>query len=158
MKWIYLNNEKKTCVDDADFERFRDYKWTAANVHGYWIAVRKAKLGDGRRTTIMLHREILHAGSDLQVDHINGDTLNNTRSNLRLCLQSENKRNRKKPSTGVTSKYKGVSLWRGRWKAQITSHGTTHYLGLFKTEAEAAKAYNEAAEELHANFARKNRV
>lgn len=156
MRWIYLNNEKKTCVDDADYERFGLENWTAANVHGYWVVHRKAKIGDGRRTTILLHRAILNAGVGLQVDHIDGDTLNNTKSNLRMCLQSENKRNRKKPITGVTSKHKGVSLWRGRWKAQITSHGKTHYLGLFNSETEAAKAYNEAADELHGNFARKN--
>lgn len=104
------------------------------------------------------------------VDHINGDKLDNRRSNLRLATRSENEANKQKrrghkKSDGTTknhSKYKGVALMKGRkkcWRAIISTNannaGETKqvHLGTYYTEKEAAEAYNKAALEMFGEFA-----
>ena len=91
------------------------------------------------------------------VDHINGDTLDNRRSNLRVCDRSQNLCNRKKMA-GKSSRYKGVSYnkLRGKWDARLMFRGKQYCLGLFKTELEAAKAYDALAREKHAKYAKTN--
>lgn len=109
----------------------------------------------GKRTTVRLHRFLLKPPAHMQVDHINGNGLDNRRCNLRLCTNSENKRNQiKKP--GLIYKYKGISLINGKWAAAIKIHGEQIYLGRFLSEKEAALAYNEAAKKYHGEFARLN--
>jgi hypothetical protein len=94
------------------------------------------------------------------VDHINGDTLDNRRENLRVCTRKENNQNCNKRGTLPKSKYKGV-VWVkkvGKWKAQIKSDKKTIYLGYFKDELLAAKAYNSAAILYFGEFARQNKI
>lgn len=93
------------------------------------------------------------------VDHINGDGLDNRRSNLRVCSHAENRRNSKKVSgrRKLASHYKGVSHpSKNRWTASITVMWKTLHIGSFKTEIEAARAYDEAARNHHGVFARLN--
>lgn len=90
-----------------------------------------------------------------ELDHKDGDPLNNSLDNLRLCNSSQNKMNRKK-ALGKTSTWKGVS-WdgaRGKWMAQIKAYGKKHHLGRFDDEKEAAEEYMFAALRLHGEFAR----
>src|SRR5690606_13722007 len=111
---------------------------------------------DGKNTSI--HRLILGAKCGKYVDHINGDTLNNSRQNLRLCSQLENSRNRRK-QFGSSSSFKGVT-WNKlnkKWQAQI-KNGHNIYLGLFKSEIAASTAYNKKAIEIFGRFARLNQV
>jgi hypothetical protein len=105
-----------------------------------------------------LHRFILDAPSALEVDHINGNGLDCRRSNLRLATHKQNLRNQAAHSG--TSRYKGVSWNRQRngWDAQICLNGKNRYLGRFRTEVEAAKAYNEGARLHFGEFARLNEV
>jgi hypothetical protein len=93
-----------------------------------------------------------------QIDHINGDKTDNRIENLRNCTVQENNFN--KESTGGKSKYKGVYLEKARnlWCASICASGKRSYLGRFKTEKEAALAYNVKAIELHGEFAYLNEV
>lgn len=106
-----------------------------------------------------MHRTIAsragHAIDGLEVDHIDGDRLNNRRSNLRPATHSENGRNRPGQSNN-RSGAKGVS-WhkaRGKWQVHIKTDGQKRYLGLFNTVAEAAEVYRVAAELQHGRFAK----
>ena len=103
-----------------------------------------------------MHRIIVRLDRDdpRQVDHIDGDGLNNRRTNLRVATASQNAANRKKPAIG-SNPYKGVS-WRERsqvWYACIRHEGRSYHLGQFHTAEDAARAYDKAALELSGEFA-----
>jgi hypothetical protein len=104
---------------------------------------------------LLLHRAILNAPVGLEVDHINGDGLDNRRSNLRLATREGNQRNRAARRDN-TSGLKGVSLHvsTGKWQARIRTGGEQVYLGVFTTPEAAHEAYAEAAIRLHGKFAR----
>jgi hypothetical protein len=107
--------------------------------------------------TRLLHRIILDAPKGTDVDHINGNGLDNRRCNLRLATRSQNHANRfKKP--GTTSRFKGVRFERNRWHAQIRVQYKKTYLGSFRDEIDAALAYNAAALEAFGEFARINTI
>lgn len=94
------------------------------------------------RQTFAMHRQILglEAGDGCEVDHRNGDGLDNRRSNLRLVTRAQNKQN--VSARGGYSKHRGVTFDRRRqkWKAQVKLNGTTHNVGRFDDELEAARA------------------
>ncbi len=100
-----------------------------------------------------MHRVILQPTDGKQTDHINHNTLDNRRQNLREATPLENSRN-KKQGKGK-SRYKGVSPVKGRWIAQI-GIGGQNYIGSYKTEIDAAKAYDAAAMKHFGEFARLN--
>ena len=96
---------------------------------------------------LYLHREIMglppsgaQSADEPVVDHINGDPLDNRRSNLRVVTRAQNAQNRR--ARGGTSRHRGVALIpaTGRWLAQAGLHGSLHYIGTFATEAAAASA------------------
>jgi hypothetical protein len=96
----------------------------------------------------------LKTGDKSVVDHVDGNKLNNQKSNLRLCNISENMCNRKKLGAGsTTSKFKGVSKSGNKWRAVCRKNKIVYELGSFETEKEAAEAYNEKAKELHEGYA-----
>lgn len=108
-------------------------------------------------------RQYLHAAiteietSELDVDHKDGDTLNNRRDNLRPCLHALNCQNKKKTSSFTSSRFKGVSLTpSNKWIAAISLNGRQSYLGSFNTEESAARAYDRRARELFGEFAKTN--
>ncbi len=94
-----------------------------------------------------------------QVDHINGNPLDNRRENLRICENAENNRN-KGLTKASTSGYKGVSLYKrsGTWRAYIVTNYKQKHLGTFDNPIDAAKAYNVAAIKFHGEFARLNDI
>lgn len=98
----------------------------------------------------------MNATKEQLIDHINGDSLDNRRSNLRYCTYSQNLMNTHKVRSA--SGYKGVYRHRKRWYAHITLNGRRFYLGLFKTPQDAAHAYNAKAKELFGEFACLNPV
>lgn len=107
---------------------------------------------------VLLHRLIMEPMQGQVVDHINGDTADNRRANLRVCTVAENRRN-SKIRIDNTSGAKGVhvrTLRSGgvRYDAAIVSDGVCHYLGRFSTRDEAHAAYRTAAADLHGEFAR----
>ena len=147
-----------TLVDDADYEWLNQWKWCALKGANGLYVVRGVYLGGGRKNrkykTIRMQRLILNVNSGMVVDHINGDTLNNQRDNLRICTQRENSYNTKRPSDN-TSGFKGVS-WsksRGKWEARIKANGKHKFLGYFDNKKEAAKTYDCSAKELFGEFA-----
>lgn len=161
MQYIELTKGYVTAVDSADYERVAGHEWRA-NVHrrtdgsSRVYAMRAVRCG-GRTAQQMLHRFIMDTPAGMDTDHINGNGLDNRRSNLRVCTHGENMRNRR-PQTGVSSAYKGVS-WNkaaGKWLAQIRLGGKHKHLGLFTSEQDAAAAYDRAAQDLHGAYARTN--
>lgn len=105
-----------------------------------WNGPRKSRI------QIKMHRYIMSAPSDVQVDHINGNGLDNRRSNLRLVSNAQNGYNRRKRKIG-SSKYKGVTFLKHskKWQSQIKVDGKNKYLGVHDTEAAAARAYQVAS-------------
>jgi hypothetical protein len=153
MKTIPLvNGRGEAVVDDADYERLVGYVWSRDR----WGYARRNEKRDGRWITILMHREILAVPAGHQTDHADGDTLNNRRSNLRVCTQSQNNANKRK--CGGSSRYKGVS-WNARqrqWVATIMVNRRAIFLGLYADEEPAARAYDAAALQHFGEFARTN--
>ncbi len=139
-------------VDDKDFERISSMKWTLNSPSSQWPYARSfVRQG----VYISMHRMIVDCPDGLEVDHINGNTLDNRRCNLRVCTHAENMRNRK-INKDNKSGYKGVYLDKKykTWRAQIKVSGQKRYLGSYKTAEAAAEAYRTYAEILHKEFAR----
>lgn len=110
----------------------------------------------GRTSQVRMHRVIMDAPDDKQIDHINGDKLDNRRENLRLATNAENQRNTKRRSDN-TSGYKGVwQITNGRWRARLAVDGRDIHLGYFDTAEEAAAVRDVAALKYHGEFARTN--
>lgn len=111
--------------------------------------------GGGKWRTIRLSRFIMGAKDpNLFVDHINGDIFDNRASNLRVCLQKQNCRNRKPHHN---KKYKGPHQYApGKWRATICMDRKRIHLGCFSSEIAAARAYDQAAIKYHGEFARLN--
>jgi hypothetical protein len=144
-------------VDDEDYELVMQYRWNVlerarnGRTHGPY-AITDTGYGRTGRRGILMHK--LLTGWP-QTDHRDHDGLNNQRSNLRPATNSQNHAN-ERPGTGFASAYKGVSLGsRGHgWQARIrVGGGERLYLGIFKSEIDAARAYDAAARKHHAEYA-----
>jgi hypothetical protein len=156
---IYLGEGEWTIVEPADYYKFGHLKWSAAGENERFYAVRVLKQTiAGRVKTSFLHREILDAPKGTLVDHKNGDPLDNRRANLRLATAAQNRHNRRKIKTKTASIYIGVYFNKQieKWGARIGYQGKRIYLGSFKTEIDAGRAYDEAAKKYHGEFARLN--
>jgi hypothetical protein len=155
---IYLGEDEWTILDQQDYYRFGNLKWGVCghDEHIYGGRFIKTTKSSGIKL-VYLHREIMNAPEGLLVDHINSDTLDNRRANLRLATHSQNSCNRPKKSN-TSSRFIGVSFLksRKRWRAAIRHHGKRIFLGYFDSEIEAGKAYDEAAKKYHGEFARLN--
>lgn len=150
-----------TMVDDEDFDWVNQWKWHGKA--GQWgiYAGRHAGIRGGKRESMHMHRFIFGPtkGSAL-VDHIDGNPLNNQKSNLRACSHKGNAQNRKPMRTKKTSAYKGVCFQarERRFIARIYVNGFAIGLGYHKLEADAAAAYNEAAKKYYGEFAWLNKI
>jgi hypothetical protein len=119
-------------VDAADAAMVGAYSW---RIHREGYAERRVYAG-GKVLAVLMHRELLGLvrGDGHQVDHVNGNTLDNRRANLRVCTNAENHQNlHERPYRGAT--------WEARrnlWQARAKLAGKTHHLGRFATREEAA--------------------
>jgi HNH endonuclease len=149
MKEIPLHNTEGTViahavVDDEDFDLVKGSSWSLGGKPGYQYV--QAKRGGEE---VYLHRFLLGLvpGDGRKVDHKDGDRLNNTRANLRLCPngQRDNLQNRARLSTNNTSGYRGVSYEarKGNYKAYVMIDGRQKHLGYFTTPEEAGVAARE---------------
>jgi len=155
---IKLDKEKVVVIDDDDFELIKNYKWYAyTDGKGHWYALTSIKTEKGWRG-MRMHRLIMKASPNEQVDHINHNGLDNRRENIRICTVSQNHQNRH--ITRGKSLYKGV-YWdkeKKKWRAHIWIDRKRQFLGYFKTAKEAAERYNKEASELFKEFACLNEI
>lgn len=146
---IQLTRGFVALVDDEDFEALVQFKWRAFAGPGVrtHYATRMVRSDSGARTDVRMHRVIMAAPTGLEVDHIDGNGLNNQRSNLRIVTRSQNMQNQTRKGRGCSSRFKGVS-WdteRGAWRAFIRINGKKTALGVFRDEEKARDAYAAAA-------------
>jgi hypothetical protein len=150
MKTIKLSNGMESIVDDDDFESLSQNKWHILR-NGY--ARRPGKQRDKISGTVYMHRQIMGFPNGLQVDHINGNKLDNRKCNLRLATNSQNHCNRGKQANN-TSGYKGVSWHKqaNKWNARIVLLGRKISLGLYNDPKDASEAYLTASKIYHGEF------
>lgn len=166
MKTISLTQGKFAQVDDEDYDWLNQWKWCARaakkNSLHYYV-FRNGYDTNGKKVTISMHRQILNIiDSPLYGDHIDRNPLNNQKSNLRICTHAQNTLNRSSRKNS-SSKYLGVVKITSKrtglitWKAQCTKNNK-QYTKAYKTELEAAIAYNEIAILYHGEFANLNKI
>lgn len=169
MKTIFLTKGYEAIVDEEDYEYLIGYKWQANNaspagvvyaVRGFWDFKEK------NVKSISMHREIIKfinnnkISTNITVDHINGNGLDNRRSNLRFATKQQQSLNRQIRSDNKSG-YKGVYwVWtnktktKGKWRALIKAEGKRKSLGLYDDPLMASIAYEKAAEEFYGEWRR----
>lgn len=151
---INLTKSKKAIIDNEDYALISQYKWYFLSNGNYactTIGGRKNK------KTILMHRLIMQTPNNMYTDHINHNGLDNRRSNLRICTNSQNQGN----AVGYSkkTKFKGIELLpSGKWRARINIQGKTKHLGVTCSEIEAAQLYNKAAINHYGKFALTNKI
>lgn len=150
MKKIALTQGKFALCDDEDFEWLNQY---------FWSFDRYAVRGTNSRGKFYMHREVSKAKINQEIDHINGNKLDNRKFNLRITNRNGNMQNRNLLKTNKSG-YKGVSFENQtkKWKVQICIHSHNMNLGRFATKKKAAKVYDEAAKKYFGEFARLNNL
>lgn len=158
MRKIKLTHGFFALVDDEDYEFLNQWKWYVTLKRNTYYAERS--LHKGKTRHLKMHRLILGLDDPkIQVDHKDGNGLNNQRFNLRKATSGQNNFNQRSHK-GSTSKYLGVS-WcntRSKWTARIQTNRVLKCIGRFDNEKDAARAYNEYAILLHKEFASLNPV
>ena len=162
MKIIKLTKNREALIDDEDFKMISKNKWYAHGLGDWVYAYRRITIKKGKSKLIAMSRQILNIiDNNYVVDHINGNTLDNRRRNLRIATHSQNMANRRK-KVRKTSMYKGVSLYKKDatkpWIVFIKVNRKTKYVGLYKTEREAAEVYNQNALRMYNQYAKINKV
>jgi len=156
MKLIPIGKTHFAKVDDHNFHIVNRYAW---HLHNNKNKLYAQTFWRGIKPTVKLsmHRFIMNPGRDLEVDHIDGDGLNNCESNLRICTHAENGRNRQLRKYAYSG-FLGVSWDKksNKWRAQICINYKTIPLGAFENAQDAARARDEAALKYHGQFARLN--
>ena len=148
MKRIPLTQGKHALVDSADFAWLSRWRWYALRNRHVWYAARRRRTEDGPGPpSIQMHRVVVGAPSHLEVDHINGNGLDNRRQNLRLATSALNKRNYHRRNERVPYLPMGVYADRRRFQARVTRAGRMIYLGTFDTPDAAHAAYLAAREQ-----------
>ena len=142
-------------IDTDDYDKIKNYKW-GIDIHWEKTNLMYVRRVDKNNNKIYIHNVIMN---DKSIDHKDNDGLNNKKSNLRKCTNSENVINRKIQSNN-TSGYKGVSLIKksNKWNAYIKTKNKRIHLGNYESKIDAAKAYNQASIKYHGEFAQLNEV
>lgn len=131
-------------IDDQDAHFLSTHK-LFVHSRGYVTGYRIGRRSEGYE---LLHRMIVRPGPGFIVDHADGDKMNNTRRNLRVCTYSQNNANKRLDRT-----VRGVRKKKNKWNARIKVRGTDKYLGSFESRSEAIQAYNVAAFSAFGDFA-----
>ena len=155
MTKIRLTRGQTAIIDDADYDIVSKHEWYALPavraLGGFYAAT------SVRGRTVYMHRLLMAEPCALTVDHINGDKLDNRRSNLRTATRLEQARNSK--AKGGRSCFKGVSLHEsGLWRAELGLPNRKRIVKYASTETDAARLYNALAREHYGAFAKINEV
>jgi hypothetical protein len=148
VRYIPLTKGRYAIIDAADYERASEHKWCAScsgcRIYAYCHMNGK---------TVALHRFLTNAPKGMVVDHIDGNTLNDRRSNLRVCTQQQNLYNSR--PKGKSSHFKGICWDKGkrRWVVYVRYEGRNIYVGRFRSEINAARAYDRKAYECFGQYA-----
>lgn len=164
MKLIPLSAGLHAKVDDSDYEilsrfRWRAQVWRRRRKDGTIVENRYAARSGGKRL-ILMHRAIMRDPPGREIDHRNGDGLDNQRGNLRIATHQQNQANRR--STRSASGFRGVrrdedrSGAKRQWRAYINYNGKPHHIGRFETPTEAARMYDQVAKIVWGEFATLN--
>lgn len=147
------NALEKVLVDESDYDRVSKKSWRVYKTNGGRY---KNIQHRDNNVTIYLHRFVLEASPNQFIDHKNRDTLDNRRSNLRFCSPFQNQGNRAR-NFNNSSQFKGVSIYRdGRWRARINKGYKGLHIGYYKSEKDAALAYDRKARKYFGEFAKTN--
>lgn len=136
-------------VDDEDYEELNKHQWSAGIHRGVMYARR------GVEPLVYMHRQIMATPEGMYTDHIDGNTLNNQKTNLRVCTNAQNLWNRGKTKNNTTG-YRGVSFHKptGKYRARLTFWGREIYLGLFKNIKVAVDTHAKAMKDYYGEFAK----
>lgn len=153
---ILLTQGKSCVIDRESYNKIKMYQWSALLFSiKYWYAVANSKTINGKRDLLRMHRLIMDAPKNKLCDHENSDTLDNRKSNLRVCTRAENNRNSIMPINNKSG-YKGVHWSRieKKWVAQISYNNNKISLGRFDNPKDAHETYKKAALKYHGEFAK----
>jgi hypothetical protein len=157
-KEIKLTQGKVAIVDNDMYDYLNQFKWHAVKQSGKFYARRHIK-SSNPNIKILIHRDVMKPEKGFVIDHIDGNTLNNQKDNLRICTHAQNIRN-SKININNTSGFKGV-YWNkqsAKWYAFIRFNNKRIHLGVFFKLKDAAKSYNEGALKYHGEFANLNKI
>ncbi len=151
---IPLTQCQVALIDDEDFELVSKYKWNASKNRKSFYAGTDIRMPDGSWKRLLMHRLVMNAKAGQQVDHIHHLTLDNRKSELRLCTNIQNHYNSSTPVNN-TSGYKGVSwcTFTRKWEVRIRVSSRRVYLGRYADKESAYAAYCAAAIKYHGEFA-----
>lgn len=140
-------------VDDSDYAYLNLFKWYAEKTPQNKYRTKTRLNGK----FIYMHQLVM---KNKNIDHINGDALDNRKENLRLATTQQNAQNSTKTIKTTTSRYKGVYFCKNtaNYRAKIMKDGISIHLGCYASEEQAALKYNEAAKQLFGEFAHLNEV
>lgn len=151
--YICLTLGQETIVDKDDYGYLTQFFWQArpTRTKKNFYAIRNVGWDNqGRRLKVSMHREIMHFPEGLEVDHINGDPLDNRKHNLRICTHAENVRNQNRKSNKAG--HKGITKHGDKWRAQIGVNYEKVHIGVYETRNEAIAAYTTASKWYHKEF------
>lgn len=163
----YTSKGEEFYFDLEDYDKIKNYSWSirhSANKHSDGTVDRDILKvltniynDDGSKKTLLLHQLILKTDDNHVVDHIDGNGLDNRKSNLRIATMSQNAMNRKLAYNN-TSNVTGVDYvkYSGKWRARLRVNGITHCLGYYINKEDAVKARKDAEEKYFSEFSYDN--
>lgn len=152
MKEVKLTRGLFAQVDDSDFEWINKYTWATRLDQTRYYAITHTSRKDKKQGTVFMHTLIMNPPKGMEIDHIDGNGLNNQRNNLRIVTHSQNMMNQRS-----ARKYKGVFITKkGYIRTAIRVNNEIYYAGTSKTEEQAAKRYDALASYYYGEFARLN--
>jgi len=157
MKEILLTKGYSAIVDDDDYEKLKQYNWCYA--YGYAVKSGRRK-GKNREPLQFMHHYIIDRKDGFVTDHINRNTLDNRKENLRYADLSQNKANQTRITRKSKSGYTGVYYEpsKNKWRARFQAYKKRVTVGYYNTPKEAAIAYNNAMREAFGEYACLNKV